>query len=625
MSENKERNCFVVCMGGNGSMVMESLIHMCAVNVMSIDHLHALVIDIDAGNGNLNRTTQLCKVYEKAQALLYKHNKQQDMAQSLPEEQPDLDNYFRTKITMYIWTPQHRNSIARNTLNGMIGDNAEAEWLSRLFYTSEELAHSIPIGFKGHPNIGVLFLADMLERHAGDKPLQDFVNALIKFEPDRLLFIGSCFGGTGAASIPMIKRFLIDEIKKVQLQQTMSDSNPSHTDQENVEEPDIECGILAILPYFDVPDAEESLAIDSKQFKDKVKTVLHYYMNDEFKSDPKQSLYQHMYLIGSTHRIKYPKNHSGRVLQQNPANLITWFACTAVEQFFTQDLSLQDTTKLHIAWLKDTAMGWDQFSNKVFPKLEQRCAGMMQMALIYITKLAEDFRLMSNEPTPLMHELTSDLTAGERSEFMSKVNDGLEYFSYYIDYFFQILTHLPLDPEWVEDSIKDPQHKALSSYQDFHGTTMEILKQTLDKYGNDAPNEEHLNLMVRSLTFQRFLNAYVLCRMVQGRMSCWPLNSEADESTIPSDISDTIVLLWNKATQPKYRIRRLSSVGYPIHMVPLVMLLNRISASYFYPSYITMNDLVAYVMDENINKGSVSERAANVIGSFFRAMRYWQT
>lgn len=572
---------FVVCMGGNGSMVLESLIHMCALGVMEADELHALMVDVDAGNGNLTRTSDLFSCYQKAYEML--------------GDRTNAGGYFATKIKLYEWTPLHTDVAEHNTLKGMISDNAEAEWLSRLFYTPTELEHSVPVGFKGHPNIGVMFMEDMFEQHGMDEAVEAFVNAFLQSNEKRIMFIGSCFGGTGAASLPGLKR---------RLQKQMGDKAK-----------DVTFGSLILLPYFDLPKPAEGeqLSIDSTVFRDKVKTVLKYYMDQEFKEQKDESLYQHVYLLGSPRRIHYAENEPGKNLQQNPANLITWFACTAVKQFFT-DSTDYAASQLHIAWMNEGELNWEVFSSDVFPHLERQCAGMMQMALLYITKLSKDLQGLMDKPTPLMMLLKKGLNAQEQATLYQKLNECVEYFSYFISFLYQVATHLPVDESLQLPKEKSELNPNINDFLAFHGTTLENIKMALDVDSKDPDAEK----MLRSIIFQKMMNAYILCKMEHDKLACWPSEDDELEKSKPFITLTAILQLWEWS-------HSLDHVRKNITTVPLVSIINYVTKTSFFSKHVTMNDLIAYVLMEGFPPNATpSEIARQLFGGLFRAIHEWQ-
>lgn len=60
----------LIGIGGTGSRVIESVIHLCAAG-LGPDTLHIFLIDPDQGNGNLTNTTTLIKNYTRLRKLFY--------------------------------------------------------------------------------------------------------------------------------------------------------------------------------------------------------------------------------------------------------------------------------------------------------------------------------------------------------------------------------------------------------------------------------------------------------------------------------------------------------------------------------------------------------------------------
>lgn len=98
---------------------------------------------------------------------------------------------------------------ARHALDGL---------LARTLFTRAEARPEYSEGFRGHPDLGVLFFADLLgaleDMRAQGQP--DELNAMVdrmradldRGETVQVLLTGSIFGGTGASGIPAVSRYL---------------------------------------------------------------------------------------------------------------------------------------------------------------------------------------------------------------------------------------------------------------------------------------------------------------------------------------------------------------------------------------------------------------------------------
>lgn len=616
------RDRFVVCMGGNGSLVLESLIHMCALGVMQCDNLHALVVELDLGNGNFDRTKELYDIYHMLQNYLIER---------------DADNYFVPQIHLYTWMPLNQNDKVRNTIQGMIGDNVNAEWISRLFFTQEEIRHEIDVGFKGHPNIGVLFMQDIITHHlksveqmnaqdrARNEGIERYAAAFAESTEPRLMFIGSCFGGTGAACLPAVKRFLQERIKM---------QNRAHSNKQ------IHFGMLSLLPFFNVPLAKnpnEELAINSNKFQDKVKTVLNYYLKYELDVTPESSLYQHIYLLGSTQRIEYPQNTPGRSVQRNPASFISWFACTAVEQFFTNPNSndqqidamniaamtekLKSSTQLHLSWLEEGPMEWSQISHRVFPNLQARCAGMMQVAMYYLAKMHyQVLRIRQNETigksklvgrqTAYLANVLQNMSGQERDEFCEGIRVFSKYISSVVRWFFEIVTHLPVSANYILPESGKQIPEELQEYLNFHRTDLKSLRRVLSASPTKG-GSDYFEHMLRSLVYQKFFNGYILCKMEQKRLEFWPDDEETINDQIDrSPMVNALMALWNS----NGRLRKK----------PVINILDDITQTHYLMHNVDMEHITLYLMQQGIQDEDPGNAVACFLEALFQSIAFWR-
>ena len=573
-------DCFIVFAGGSGSMVLESLVHMSALSVMGFEHIHALMLDVDNGNGNLARATDALQVYSQFRRSM---------------GNTPLTGFFETDITLYRWTPFQLDTIHNSTLRGMIADDDDAVWLARALFTEDEINHEVPVGFKGHPNIGVVFLQNLLRNNVADESISAFVNAFVCSPERKMMLVGSCFGGTGAATIPVFSQCLRDRITKERGKT-------------------FELALLAVEPYFNLPrSTDASLQIDSEVFDDKVKTVLSYYTGALFKDNGGQALYQHLFLLGSSNRIWFPNNSSGKNTQVNPANFITWFACAAIKQFYHTQYSDTVATKngrLHLAWLKDSVWSWDQFSVRVFPTLEKKSAQMMQLAMLYICKLHNDVQALPNVTRyGFPYNLLITLDAAKRKEVQTHSRDFTTYLALFINWCFQIMTHLPFDAAAGAQENNDAAAQGDAEFAGFHHVDLgDIEKVYAEKHviANDYDRS-----MLYSLVHQMFFDAFLLCKLESKRMEYWPFEDEQRQ------INDAAVLLGQNG-------RRAHAVD-DLTIQPFVNMLNKITKSDFLGENVTVEMLMAYVKDKApVESQDPALIYRSLINSMFDAVEIYQ-
>jgi|GEM_PF-2406206 len=519
---------FVVCVGGNGSMIMESLVHMCAINQFDIKKAHLLMVDVDSGNGNVDRAIKTQRKYQSLWELFTKNG----------EEPPTHQlGFLKTEVALYKWMPMQQNAAGSSSLSELCNDNWEVEWLAQQLYDEEELTHTVAVGFKGHPNLGVVFM-DILQRERGeDEEFQSFINAFIASDESKMFFAGSCFGGTGASGIPSLVRYIKKQLK-------------------DTEKADMTVGALLLLPYFDMPkssDANEILHVNSAEFNDKVKTVLNYYMGALGAQD-EGGLYQKLYLLGAPDgkRIYYNRYATGASNQNNPANFFTWFATSAVKQFF-EDGGIGNE-RLMISWLPSlTDWGWKCFSPTLFPTLEQNSVLMLQACMLYIIKLYHDVnKLTAIEPYSFFDNYLGDnISVEELQIFKDDMQTFSDYIALLISWFFQIATHLPGDSVYtLEDD------EAVKPFALAHGCDEASLQNALaDLIALTKEDERGAKEMLSSLVFQQFFNAFLLCALEEKRLEYWPLEEEDGSDAIAKQRAQILERLFSK------NLRRVTDIA----------------------------------------------------------------
>lgn len=595
---------FIVCMGGNGSLVLESIIHMCALGAMDVDDLYVLLTELDQGNGNLARVRALHDAYERMQSLLV--GTTSNGGKPYEDGKKPGGDFFRTRIHLHVWLPLEEGNEKQTTIAGMLEGQKHFEWLQRALFDQDEAQHRITVGFKGHPNLGMIFMQNILKQHGNDSIITDFIQEFNKSHEQRILFIGSCFGGTGAACLPVLKTFLSERFTTT----------------------DITYGMLAILPFFDLPSPkqEETLQINSNCFNDKLTTVLSYYQEHLIKELALDSLYQHIYLLGSQYPVYYPRNRSGQSGQKNPASYLTWFACSAVKQFFHSDavapLPPDATPRLHLAWQQDGPMDWQQIDSNVFPQLQQRCAIMLQAAVFYYEKLHRDNLTVGQKssrmqrliqlirgtrggyPNALLRNLLDNRNGSQQDEFYKALQDFHQYLHLVISWMFDIVTHLPLAPTLQLQG--DPDDETLQPYLEFHRMSAQQINDVLTKVRgiHYADNEQQYYPEIqRSITFQRFFNAYILCKLRQGWQGQTDPSRKAstDQDEAEIDILVQLLLhLWDEGAQQI----STQSMGVVINVVTMTQ--------YLAPG-VTLEDIAADLLSQKIDTTTNERQLARTL------------
>ena len=314
---------YVIAVGGTGSKVLEAIVYAACADAFStpgegpLPALDLLSVDVDASCGNTTRLKRAAEAYEEARAALA----------ASPYDHP----CFHTRLSISRWsmnlsrrTASVRQMAARHALDGL---------LARTLFTRAEADLEYSEGFRGHPDLGVLFFADLLgaleDMRAQGQP--DELNAMVdrmradldRGETVQVLLTGSIFGGTGASGIPAVSRYLRHRFA-------------GDTDR-------FVMGAVLMLPYYRVPpagvDTEREIAVSSDEFLDKARTALQYYGMEGMIRDGEQDengVFDALYLLGLPPEgfVTTCRYSTGSQSQENDAHMLEWLASRCIAKFF---------------------------------------------------------------------------------------------------------------------------------------------------------------------------------------------------------------------------------------------------------------------------------------------------
>lgn len=305
--------------GGTGARVIRSLTMLLAagVELKNCNRVVPIIIDPDATNGDKQRTIELLKTYQRLRQQLlpaaagsntsgqfFGANIQTLASLARPGTQGDA----RIKDT-FEYSFNGMEEPLRDYLR-YASLPVETQYLVDLLFDPKSLDENLKVGFKGSPNVGSVVLNQLVE----SAEFQFFGNEFR--EGDRVFFISSIFGGTGAAGFPLLLKNLRDKNTEI-----------PHINWLNV----APIGALTVLPYFSLKSSETS-AIDSNTFITKTKAALAYYQHNLAGLNA-------LYYLGDQAQ-KQHDNHQGGLNQQNNAHLIEVVGALAVFDFMEKPASI---------------------------------------------------------------------------------------------------------------------------------------------------------------------------------------------------------------------------------------------------------------------------------------------
>lgn len=309
---------FIFAVGGTGARVLRSLTMLLAAGMRlpDCDQVVPVLVDPDTQNGDVTRTVELLKRYARIHNALHQDG-----------QHPKKQGFFGQPLATLA---QLNTAGAEGLRDSFVYDfgginqsfkdyihyneaSVETRGLLDLLFTPDSLNASLDLGFRGSPNVGSVVLNSLVQAPEM-RYLAQSLNA-----DDRVFFISSIFGGTGAAGFPLLVKNLRDP--DVDLPQAAVRAR-------------VPAGALVLLPYFKLqqPSAQEKADgrdfIDSNTFITKTKTALSYYAEH---LDGLESLYY----LGDQAGQPLP-NNPGRSEQRNSAHLMEMLGALSIPHFLGQ-------------------------------------------------------------------------------------------------------------------------------------------------------------------------------------------------------------------------------------------------------------------------------------------------
>lgn len=305
MAKNKT---FIFAIGGTGARVLRSLTMLMASGFKDSNDkpfdgtICPIIIDYDEHNGDKDRAIESMKRYTAVHNLVI-NGKNFGLDQTLTNgKAPFFTSTIEQILTNWSWQFDFKNDQKMKFREYISYDDIgnyspeTQDFIECLYNTDNssvytELDLNMTQGFQGNPNIGSVVFDDL-------KNCSEFTAFSNSFRPgDRIIVVGSIFGGTGSSGIPKI----VAAIR----------NNPK------ADVKSAEISVVLVLPYFaiDTPDDGE-ISIKSNIFNSKTKAALNYY-----ESSRTNQLINNIYYVGDKVPTKV-KPHIGDKDQKNNAHIV---------------------------------------------------------------------------------------------------------------------------------------------------------------------------------------------------------------------------------------------------------------------------------------------------------------
>jgi len=259
---------FVFAIGGTGVRVLKSLLMLLASGIKPVSkdefEIIPIIIDPHESNKDLIRTKRLLDDYTAITKDINITNgffgTKISTLNSLVATNIEIKGDFAFNLSEVAGT-KFKDYIELNQLSESTKAFCDVLFSGKSINKRGEevdlLDVEMDIGFVGNPNIGSIVLNQF-------KDSEEFSTFASNYNADdRIFIIGSIFGGTGAAGIPIV------------LKNIRAAMNNENIDGRGYLK-DAKIGLLAVLPYFNIQKDDES-PIQKSDFIAKTKAALHYY------------------------------------------------------------------------------------------------------------------------------------------------------------------------------------------------------------------------------------------------------------------------------------------------------------------------------------------------------------
>jgi len=315
---------FLFAIGGTGSRVLKSLLMLSAAGVRPIGpdgaplkdlEIVPIIIDPHKGNEDLKRTEALLNDYREIRHRVYLGNEQQadgffatrfvSLREIMSESNITLNDTFIFNLGA-VENSKFRDFIGYDTMN------EPSQALTSLLFADYQLENKMNIGFVGSPNIGSVALNEIKDSNE----FKAFANVFR--QGDRIFFISSIFGGTGAAGFPI----LVKNIRQA-------------ANLEGIENRDAlsraPIGGLTVLPYFNLEGNKQDQRIATSDFIVKTQSALYYYKGTL--TGEHDNNVNAIYYLGDQVHSKPYRYDPGEHGQRNNAHLVELVGALAPLEF----------------------------------------------------------------------------------------------------------------------------------------------------------------------------------------------------------------------------------------------------------------------------------------------------
>lgn len=320
-------NYFIFGIGGTGSRVIRSFTMLLAAGFKPFkanDKVFPILIDYDTTNGDTVRTLKLIDCYHNIHKAAYPagvHNEQRcnDLFFSTPlREMREISESYKSCFAMEFGTDNDQTFEQWTGMGALTDEKVHTcDLMNSLFDDSSdddraEIKLNMFKGFKGNPNIGSIVFHSL----KGKNEFKEF--ARLCGQGDKVIIVGSLFGGTGSSGIPELVKAIRNHEKPVVKA--------------------IDLSVVMVCPYFDFT-TDDNRAVRASIFNSKTKAALNFY-----KDSGLNHMINAIYYIGDNNKSSY-KYCEGSTGQKNDIHIVDLVGALSICHFAENTHTAYDPMK----------------------------------------------------------------------------------------------------------------------------------------------------------------------------------------------------------------------------------------------------------------------------------------
>lgn len=427
---------YVFGIGGTGSRILRALTLLLASGANTGNHdVVPISIDVDNTNRDTERSIDSIIAYinfkNSIQNSIFSYKpkirtiKNDDMNDinsiNRSQFQLTLSDNLRGDFATYLGYNQ-LEAIDKEFLKSLYSESANESYTDKKGATitiNKELYLNLNDGFKGRPNIGCIAFNEL----ANKQNFVDIINEIASNPSNKIIVIGSIFGGTGSSGLPQIIQIL-DNYKNNPQSKSANGNNISN------EIDNTPLCAINVYPYYNVLNNTNGVSeIVSTKFMAKSKNALNYYMGFT-----RTDRFYHIY-DRPNHSFEY---FVGGGTQRNDALWTEIIGAYAVLQFANDGTRISETqTTQHYGYssffpdnspLTNLESGEIKLSNFHQSSKDDIIYPLIKMGITwYVTNRFLTRNDLSTIP------FYANLQIGNNINFLNELNRELEWFKSYFD------------------------------------------------------------------------------------------------------------------------------------------------------------------------------------------------